>query len=444
VTSDYFESLCKKLFSSLKPGEHLYVALTAESSQFIRINKKIRQIGTVSDANVSLSLVHELQSGLQKSARSLTLSGNPQQDAEVLAENLRLLQTEVRELPLDPYALLPNNRGQSRTEKKGNLLPIEEAPSQLTSKTSGMDIAGLYAAGSSIRAMADSSGTFHWFSAETFSFDHSVYTAGQRAVKNLFAGQNWDSSAFAAEIRSSEKKLALLERPARKLDRGGYRVFLEPAAFSDLVHMLSWGTIGEAAIQQGDSPLRRLRTEEMRLSPHFSVSEDFSGGESPRFNSSGELAPEKLQLFEAGVFKNSLISSRTAKEYKLTSNYAQEGEGLRAPSVAPGKLVESEILSRLHTGLYLSNLHYLNWSDHPGGRITGMTRYACFWVENGEMICPIENMRFDDTIFRFFGDSLEALTAQVKYLPDTGTYGMRSLGGITTPGALLSDMKFTL
>ena len=31
------------------------------------------------------------------------------------------------------------------------------------------------------------------------------------------------------------------------------------------------------------------------------------------------------------------------------------------------------------------NLHYLNWSDNIGGRITGMTRYACFWVENGEI-----------------------------------------------------------
>ena len=52
-------------------------------------------------------------------------------------------------------------------------------------------------------------------------------------------------------------------------------------------------------------------------------------------------------------------------------------------------------MKKIDTGLYLGNLHYLNWSDNIGGRITGMTRYACFWVEDGEIVAPIENMRFE-------------------------------------------------
>jgi predicted Zn-dependent protease len=73
-----------------------------------------------------------------------------------------------------------------------------------------------------------------------------------------------------------------------------------------------------------------------------------------------------------------------------------------------------------------------------------MTRYACFWVENGEMICPIENMRFDDTIFRLLGDSLEALTEERSYHASSYSYGMRWLGGTWVPGALLSKMRFTI
>jgi predicted Zn-dependent protease len=52
----------------------------------------------------------------------------------------------------------------------------------------------------------------------------------------------------------------------------------------------------------------------------------------------------------------------------------------------------------------------LNWSDQSGGRITGMTRYAFFWVENSEFIAPIENLRFDDSIYDFLGEKLEAFT----------------------------------
>jgi predicted Zn-dependent protease len=117
---------------------------------------------------------------------------------------------------------------------------------------------------------------------------------------------------------------------------------------------------------------------------------------------------------------------------------------MRSPEVAVGKLAEADILKQLGTGLYLSNLHYLNWSDRTGGRITGMTRYACFWVENGEFTAPIENLRFDDSMYDFFGGNLEAFTDFHEFIPNTGTYETRSLGGILVPGMLVNKFTFTL
>ena len=113
--------------------------------------------------------------------------------------------------------------------------------------------------------------------------------------------------------------------------------------------------------------------------------------------------------------------------------------------IAPEKTFsEREAIARLGTGLYLSNLHYLNWSDRPKGRITGMTRYACFWVENGELKAPIENLRWDDTLFRLFGSEMEATTDALSTFPRSSTYGMRSVGSDRSPGMLLSSMNFTL
>ena len=109
-----------------------------------------------------------------------------------------------------------------------------------------------------------------------------------------------------------------------------------------------------------------------------------------------------------------------------------------------GELDNSNVLSELGTGLYLSNLHYLNWSDRIGGRVTGMTRYACFWVEDGKLVSPIKDMRFDDSIYNFFGDSLEDATKNVTFNPNVGTYNGRSLGGTHCPGILLSSFEMTL
>ena len=60
--------------------------------------------------------------------------------------------------------------------------------------------------------------------------------------------------------------------------------------------------------------------------------------------------------------------------------------------MASGDLNQEKVLSQLDKGLFLSNIHYLNWSDNPGGRITGLTRYACFWVDGGEILAPIETI----------------------------------------------------
>ena len=164
----------------------------------------------------------------------------------------------------------------------------------------------------------------------------------------------------------------------------------------------------------------------------------------PRFNGNGEIAPETLPLIVNGSLKNTLVSTRTEKEYGIPTNYATGSEGLRSPNIGAGDLNENEILKELNNGVYLSNLHYLNWSDRLGGRITGMTRYACFFVENGEIIAPIENMRFDDTIYNVFGDELEAVTDSKQLIPDTGTYDGRNFGGTSSPGILLKSFDLTL
>jgi predicted Zn-dependent protease len=164
----------------------------------------------------------------------------------------------------------------------------------------------------------------------------------------------------------------------------------------------------------------------------------------PRFNERGEIAQEVLSIIDKGNLANTIVSTRTAKEYGIKSNNASGEEYLRAPKMAIGNLSNENVMKELDTGLFLSNLHYLNWSDNIGGRITGLTRYACFWVEKGEIVGPIETMRFDDTIYNLFGNELEAVGDNVKINPEVETYEGRQYGNITCPGMLVKSFELTL
>ena len=235
-----------------------------------------------------------------------------------------------------------------------------------------------------------------------------------------------------------------MNKKSIKIDPGKYRAYIAPAGVADIVDMFSWGGISESSLQQKDSALLKMRQEKINLSPCFTLTEDFSNGMVPRFNGNGEIAPETLPLIVKGSLKNTLVSTRTEKEYGVSSNFASNSEGLRSPIVSKGEIDEKEILSKIDNGVYLSNLHYLNWSDRLGGRITGMTRYACFYVENGEIVAPIENMRFDDTIYNIFGKELENSTNNLHLIPNVGTYDGRNLGGTYCPGILLNSFSLTL
>lgn len=462
IDKSYFDSLKVNILEQglgqglgqggLSSGEHLFINLYAETSQFIRVNHaKIRQTGMVDDASLEISLIQEdanksafTGNDLRKITRAVTLTGNLTLDLETVHAALNKLRNDVLQLPVDPYCVLPTNTGSSAYEKTGVLIPPEDAAWVLLEPVQGIDVVGIYSAGKVIRALANSAGQSHWFATETFSFDYSFFTKSGRALKGVFAGSSWDQKKYLNQVSEEVNRLKVLEKAPKILSKGCYRTFLAPAALSELVSMLSWGALGEASIRQGESPLRLLRSGTQTLSPRFNLYEDFSRGDISRFNEEGVLAPESLPVIHEGKLSNSLVSSRSAKEYQVLPNGAAAHEGLRSPTVQGGKLEEAEILKILYTGLYLSNLHYLNWSDQPGGRITGMTRYACFYVEKGEIICPIENMRFDDTIFNLLGSELLDLTCSASYIPDVGTYNMRSVGGSMMPGLLVSKLEFTL
>ena len=140
----------------------------------------------------------------------------------------------------------------------------------------------------------------------------------------------------------------------------------------------------------------------------------------------------------------SLVSPRSAREFGIATNGANGGEAPESLDMAAGTLARADALKTLGTGLMIGNLWYLNYSDRMGCRMTGMTRFATFWVENGVIEAPLNVMRFDDSAYRMLGDNLLALTQERDWILDSGSYGERSTGSARLPGALIKDFALTL
>jgi predicted Zn-dependent protease len=234
-----------------------------------------------------------------------------------------------------------------------------------------------------------------------------------------------------------------LGRPLKVLPPGSYRAYLAPAALDEIVGMLGWGGFSAQALASKSSPLQRLYAGEARFSPLVGFDEQVSGSLSPAFSEEG-YPRRDLALVRAGQAGERLVDSRSAAEYGLENNGAGWGESPGALAMAAGDLARADILRRLGTGLYIGNLWYLNYSDRSAARMTGLTRFATFWVEDGQIQAPVSTMRFDDSVYQLLGSQLEALTEEREMILSTSTYDERQTSSSLLPGALVKQLTLTL
>jgi predicted Zn-dependent protease len=291
---------------------------------------------------------------------------------------------------------------------------------------------------------ANSFGQRNWDSSANFNLDWSFFHAADKAVKGTYAGTAWDSTQLARKAEASAEQMTVLRQPARRLSPGRYRVYLAPAAVSELLGVLGWGGFGLRAHRTKTTPLLKMIEDGARLHASVSVSENTAEGIAPGFQEAGFIRPDQVSLIEGGAYRDCLVSPRSALEYGVDTNGAPAGEAPSSIDMAPGTLAADRVLAELGTGIYVGNLWYLNFSDRVACRTTGLTRFGTFWVENGVIQAPIEVMRFDETLYRMLGDNLIALTADRELILDPGSYYQRSRDSARLPGVLVDDFTLTL
>ena len=263
-------------------------------------------------------------------------------------------------------------------------------------------------------------------------------------MKQGYAGLTWDAEAFGAKVALASQQLEALAREPKTVEPGRYRVYLTPAALHEVLELLASGAFSLKAHKTKQTPLLRMVEGESRLGAGVRLSEDTVHGVGPNFQSEGFLKPDEVPLIVDGAYRDCLISPRSAREFGVETNGADGSESPSAIAMAPGELPRAEILQELGTGVYVGNLWYMNFSDRSACRTTGMTRFATFWVEDGEIVAPLKVMRFDETIYRMLGENLRGLTQERDLILDAGTYFRRSTGSAHLPGALVEDFTFTL
>ncbi len=437
-----FDEMITEATNQLRGDEVLLANLSGERTDFIRLNNNdVRQAGSVDQQRLSLDLIE----GQRHVGGAINLTGDRAFDRARVTALLAQLREQRRLVPEDPYLLYNTEPTSTAMVKSGELPTPESALAEIRRAGRGRDLVGIYASGDSFSGFANSLGQRNWFQSSTFNLDWSFYLHTDKATKNLYAGFGWHDDAFARKVDWSNRQLEALGRKPLVLGPGDYRTYLAPRALEELLSLLSYyGAFGRRAHETKQTPLLRMVVGEASLSSQVNISERTADGVAANFEAAGFLRPDAVPLVIGGALADTLVSPRSAQEFGVATNGAEGGEYPQSIDLAPGTIPADGIAEALGTGLLVGNLWYTNFSDLSACRTTGMTRFATYWMDDGEIVAPVDVLRFDDTVFNMLGAGLVGLTDEAELLLDSGTYGERSTSSARLPGAVLENLRFVL
>jgi predicted Zn-dependent protease len=105
--------------------------------------------------------------------------------------------------------------------------------------------------------------------------------------------------------------------------------------------------------------------------------------------------------------------------------------------LSAGDASDDELVKETRSGVLVTRFHYVR-VVHPGRAvITGMTRDGTYRIENGEIVGPVRNLRFTQSILSALA-GVELLGKERRRYADE-----RGFSSATCPAAVAGEFSFT-
>jgi predicted Zn-dependent protease len=219
----------------------------------------------------------------------------------------------------------------------------------------------------------------------------------------------WKLAQVGAEGLAAEAvRRAQSSRHPRPVAVGDYPVVFEPYAVVALLEALSEAGMGALAVQEERSWMNG-RLGQRCLSPQLTILDDAYDprGLPQAFDCEG-MPKQRVPIVVQGAPISPVYDRLTAARAggRASTGHAQpfDEEDWDGPvpenlSVAPGDLTLDEMIAGVDHGLFVTRLWYVNLMSPQDCTVTGTTRDGLWWIERGELAHPVENLRFDQSLF---------------------------------------------
>jgi predicted Zn-dependent protease len=314
----------------------------------------------------------------------------------------------------------------------------------------GLDASGFFETSARWSAIANKKGNFGFHRSTSADYSTTMRTAD---------GTGSGYASFSSPRLSDIDAASLAERAARKaetsakprdLPPGRYTVILEPTAVADLLSFLTFSLNARAA-DEGRSFLSKpgggTRLGEKLFADAVTLRSDpfdarhpgmpwAGGGRGFGFGfgfgggASAGLPARRTTWIEGGVIKALIVDRYWAAKTKVEPLPLSGGLRLEGSS----KSVE-DLVAETERALLVTRFWYLRPVNPVTVTVTGLTRDGVWLIENGKVVHPVNNYRFNDSPVSLL-KNLEATSVAVPA-------GGSEFASMIVPAIRAHDFHFT-
>ena len=232
-------------------------------------------------------------------------------------------------------------------------------------------------------------------------------------------------------------KTKLANLPIIDMEPGKYEVIFGPAAISEFIQYLLYGSSAQA-LDMGNSCFQDKINE--RIFPeNISISDSPHNDRMIRFyyDQNGHTL-KKLDIIKNGIYKNFMVDNYYGNKLKLKKN-GNMGTNI---VLEPGDKSLDEMIKSVKNGLYISKLHYMNFINMKETTVTGLTRDGTFLIKNGEITNVTNNLRYTISLMGLL-KNITAIENKNYVLPFSTNYGEFFILSSLMPSVMVSDFNVT-
>jgi predicted Zn-dependent protease len=396
LTKDEAQALMKKVLSYSKADECEVNLNGTESGNIRYARNSVSTSGKVSSSQLVVSSAFGKKSGVA------TINEFDDASLEKVVRRAEELAQLAPENPEYVSFLGPQTYAEPKTFVKATaditpkLRSDMVAQSLQVSRDAKAVAAGFLEDNNGYAAMMNSKGLFAYNTFTNTNFSITVRTEDGRGSGYATRGYNDVTKLDTKKATQIATEKALKSAEAKAIEPGKYTVILEPAAVAVLLENIFFGLDARQA-DEGRSFLSKpgggSKLGQKLVDERVNIYSDPLNPELPTSTWNGDGRPqERVSWIEKGVVKN-LSYSR----------YWAQKQGVKAIPGPDGAIMEGgtksleELIKGTKKGVLVTRLWYIRNVDPQSLLLTGLTRDGTFYIENGKIMYPVKNFRFNES-----------------------------------------------